>query len=90
MTSTATSATVSWDEIPCADRNGNIMAYSYRLYSGSNTATPIKAAETMMTSVSITGLTRGTSYAFSVAARTELGDGTFSDVVNFSTTMSSK
>ncbi|XP_072019232.1 phosphatidylinositol phosphatase PTPRQ-like [Amphiura filiformis] len=57
--STETSVTVSWDEVPCGNRGGNITQYRYDLNSAIFDNTPDRTAE-------ITDLEPCTSYNFRV------------------------
>ena len=81
---TATSTTISWTQISCIDRNGDITGYRI-LYGPVNTARVTLDHQSTSTSHGFTGLSPFTAYAFSVSAVNSQGAGVFSAEAIFKT-----
>ena len=81
FTSTTTSITFTWDEIPCGSRGGSI-TYEYVFDSNTGTSTS--------TSVTFNQLTPCSSFQFKVRATNEVGRGTYSSEVTGETKDQSK
>ena len=89
QSSTNSSLTVSWDDIPCTGRNGLITGYRYRLQRVSDNSI-IVTDDTPMTTVTISDLIPDTEYYFNVGAKSERSDGPTSENVLFQTMAPSK
>ena len=76
-TTTATSISISWTQISCIDRNGDITGYRI-LYGPVNTAPVTLDHQSTSTSRDFTGLSPFTSYSFSVSGVNSQGAGAFS------------
>ncbi|XP_072041344.1 receptor-type tyrosine-protein phosphatase F-like [Amphiura filiformis] len=74
--SSDTTRTITWDEIPCSDRNGQILGYRYELTLQN---TVIDSKDVTTTSVTIT-LDTGNTYIFSIAGRTDSGIGPYTHI----------
>ncbi len=66
-------ATVNWT-VPASDGGSAILSYRITPYIGANAQTPVTVAAPA-TSKTITGLTNGTAYTFTVAAVNSIGTG---------------
>ena len=81
---TTTSITIGWDRVNCFDRNSEITGYTVQYgQAGSNESNDTFVESVSGTSDSdrvftATGLTRGVSYTFQVAAVSNEGTGPFS------------
>ncbi len=62
-----TTITIEWNEVECADRNGDITSYSVR-YGQSSTPSSYRSVETIDPTFSVGGREIGTCYSFEVAA----------------------
>ena len=88
VNTTSTEITVQWREVPCIDRNGDIIGYTVRYYtiSGSN-ITLRNYSDTVTTLVDLTPFT---NYSIEVAAFNVNGTGPFSTLVYLRTDSDSK
>ncbi|XP_072041046.1 receptor-type tyrosine-protein phosphatase F-like [Amphiura filiformis] len=82
----ATTRTITWDDIPCSDRNGQILGYRYELTLQS---TVIDSNDVRTTSVTVT-LDTADMYIFSVTGRTDSGIGPYTHININMPRMSSK
>ncbi|XP_072019658.1 phosphatidylinositol phosphatase PTPRQ-like [Amphiura filiformis] len=73
-----TTHTITWDEIPCAGRNGVILGYHYQLLFGANIVEEDDLTKTSVT-IDITGLAPR-YYGFAVAGRTLAGIGSYANL----------
>ena len=86
VTSSSTSSstiTIQWGEVPCADQNGDITGYSvqYGVMGSGNTQTvTVNGAD--MTQTSIEDLMSSTTYSIEVAAVNSAGTGEYSTPIN--------
>ena len=85
--STDTSLEISWDEVPCEDRNGRIQLYLYHLYTANSDTTQPSLAVTR--TLTRENLACNTEYRFRVAARNLVGEGPYSADMIFQTDTSS-
>ncbi len=67
-------ALVSWTA-PSNNGGSSLTGYTVTPYIGSNAQTPVKVSGGSTTSTTITGLTNGTAYTFTVAATNTIGTG---------------
>ena len=74
---TATSISISWTQISCIDRNGDITGYRI-LYGPANNASVTLDHQSTSTSRDFTGLSPFTNYNFSVSGVNSQGAGAFS------------
>ncbi len=76
--------TIEWNEVECADRNGNITSYNVR-YGPSSIPSSNKSVETIndpnSRTFSVGGREIGTSYSFEVAAVDVRGIGPYSTTI---------
>ena len=83
MTVTSTSSstiTVQWGEVPCIHQNGAITGYSVQygvVGSGSTQTMTVSGASTTQTTIS--GLNPSTTYSIHIAAVNSAGTGVYSD-----------
>ncbi len=79
-----TNISIEWNEVECADRNGDITRYSVR-YGPSSTPSSNRSAETISNpnskTFSVGGREIGTSYSFEVAAVNGVGIGPYSTTI---------
>ncbi len=79
-----TTITIEWNEVECADRNGEITSYSVR-YGPSSIPLSNRSVENISNpnsrTFSVGGREIGTSYSFEVAAVNGNGIGTYSTTV---------
>jgi hypothetical protein len=68
------SAQVSW-AYPADDGGSAVSGYTITPYIGSTAQTPIQVSSGSATSATVTGLTNGTGYTFTVTARNSVGTG---------------
>ena len=81
---TATSITVQWGDVPCIDRNGNIIGYSVR-YRVNGSSDPLQTTlinDPSTRQTEIPGLNSSTTYSIQIAATNSNGTGPYSDPVN--------
>ena len=81
---TATSISISWIQISCIDRNGDIIGYRI-VYGPVNTAPVTLDHQSTSTSRDFTGLSPFTNYVFSVSGVNSQGAGAFSAEAIFRT-----
>ena len=81
---TATNISISWTQISCIDRNGDITGYRI-LYGPVNTAHVTLDHQSTSTSRDFTGLIPFTIYTFSVSGVNSQGAGAFSSEAIFRT-----
>ena len=86
---TATSISISWAQISCVDRNGDITGYRI-LYGPANNAPVTLDHQTTSTSRDFTGLSPFTNYVFSVSGVNSQGAGAFSAEAIFRTSEDSE
>ncbi|XP_072018129.1 receptor-type tyrosine-protein phosphatase F-like [Amphiura filiformis] len=80
-------ATFTWNDVPCGDRHGAIIAYNY-LVNDDGSGTEITMgdiADPAITTVNVDSLTPGNTYTFSIRAATSIGYGPL-DNTTFTTT----
>ncbi len=79
-----TTITIEWNEVECADRNGDITSYSVR-YGPSPTPSSDRSLETISDpnsrTFSVGGREIGTNYSFEVAAVNGHGIGPYSTII---------
>ncbi len=79
-----TTISIEWNEVECADRNGDITSYSVR-YGPSSTPSSDISVETISDpnsrTFSVGGREIGTSYSFEVAAVNGAGIGPYSTII---------
>ncbi len=79
-----TTITIEWNEVECADRNGDITSYSVR-YGSSSTPSSNRSVETISDpnsrTFSVGEREIGTSYRFEVAAVNGQGIGPYSTTI---------
>ena len=68
---------LTWDPPPLEDHNGIITGYTVEVFDVENSQT--NEVETTETSITRSGLQHGQKYTFTVAAKTVIGRGPFSD-----------
>ena len=78
----SSSVYVSWGDVTCADRNGEITGYSINYTSTSESGVDIAQADT--SGKIVTGLSACIVYNFRVAAMNIIGTGPFSHAVTIS------
>ncbi len=87
-----TTITIEWNEVECADRNGDITSYGIR-YGPSSTQSLNRSVETISDpnnrTFSIDDLTIHTNYSFEVAASNRHDIGPYSTVILITTPVSS-
>ena len=90
QTVTSTSVVLTWNELDCLQRNGDITGYTIRYVGDSQNITE-SFSDTTRT-YTVQGLVPFTEYSFSVAAVNTIGAGPFTDPFAFtvSTSESSK
>lgn len=74
---------LTWDPPPPEDHNGIITGYTVQVFDVENSRT--SEVETTETGITRSGLKHGQKYTFSVAAKTVIGRGPFSDSVSIIT-----
>ena len=79
----SSSVYVSWGDVTCADRNGEITGYLINYISTSESGVAMAQADT--SGKIVTSLSACTVYNFRVAAMNIIGTGPFSHAVNTST-----
>lgn len=72
---------LTWSEVECAQRNGEILGYYIEYYSMDTVWNATFEPGIDQTGVVCAGLTPGATYTFRVAARNEHGTGNFSTPV---------
>ncbi len=78
-----TTISIEWNEVECADSNGDITSYSVR-YGPSSTPSSDRSVETISDpnrTLSVGGREIGTSYSFEVAAVNGVGIGPYSTII---------
>ena len=78
---TTTSITIGWDRVNCFDRNSEITGYTVQYGQAGSNDTFVESVSGTSDSDRVftaTGLTRGVSYTFQVAAVSNEGTGPFS------------
>ncbi len=79
-----TTISIEWNEVECAERNGDITSYSVR-YGPSSTPSSDRSVETTSDpnsrTFSVGGREIGTSYSFEVAAVNGAGIGLYSTTI---------
>ncbi len=79
-----TTISIEWNEVDCADHNGDITSYSVR-YGPSSTPSSDRSVETISDpnsrTLSVGGREIGTSYSFEVAAVNGDGIGSYSTTI---------
>ena len=73
-----TTITIQWDEVECADRNGDITSYRVRHGPSSTPSSDRTLRDTNSRTFNIGGRLIGTSYTFEVAALNGGNIGTYS------------
>ena len=83
--SSSTHYVITWDEIKCSRRNGNVIGYTYKLTSATNMTNEVIIPETevnkTIVTIPVADLGRYIPYTFSVAGRTSAGIGLFGSLV---------
>ncbi len=75
-----TTITIEWNEVECADRNGDITSYSVR-YGPSLDRSVEAISDSNSRTFSVGGREIGTSYSFEVAAVNDRGIGPYSTTI---------
>ena len=84
------SISVSWGEVPAADRNGIILSYTVSYQSQTESDTGNKTVLAPTQELELTGLKEFVKYNITVLATTVKGDGPASGVIVVSTDQDSK
>ena len=86
----STNISVSWGEVPTADRNGIITSYTVTYQSQTESDTGNKTVSAPTQDLELTGLKEFVKYNITVLATTAKGDGPASGVIVVSTDQDSK
>ena len=70
-----TSVLVTWDEVNCSKRNGNITDYHVRSQGSGSTGLTNRTVDASLRQTNLTGLEPGRQYQVSVSAVNEAGEG---------------